>query len=155
MGNVFFGTKYSTGPRTSWLVKGDFFYKNHVIFYIDWGLGSNFVSFVQLQGYITYNTLGNIFIKCYIVAYLMKQILIFDEGWVVWSKYSPLFFFKFIYLFWERDRESELESVSRGRAERGRDRIPSRLCAVSSESWCGSNSGAMRSWPERRSRVDA
>ena len=39
-------------------------------------------------------------------------------------------FFKFIYLFWERERERE---HSRDRKRGGRDRIPSRLRAVSPE----------------------
>ena len=38
-----------------------------------------------------------------------------------------LFFFKFIYLFWER------QSTRVGEAERGRDRIPSRPCTISTE----------------------
>ena len=44
-----------------------------------------------------------------------------------------LFFFKFIYLFWERQRQYES-----GRGTDGeRPRIPSRLCAASCRPWCG------------------
>ena len=43
--------------------------------------------------------------------------------------------FYFIYLF--REREKERESVSGGRAERGRERIPCRFYAVNAETNTG------------------
>ena len=42
-------------------------------------------------------------------------------------------FFKFIYLFWEREKEREGRWASRGGTERWIERIPSRLCSVSTE----------------------
>ena len=49
-----------------------------------------------------------------------------------------MYFVKNIYLFiFERQRERERERESRGGAERGGERIPSRLCTVSSEADAG------------------
>ena len=57
--------------------------------------------------------------------------------------------FKFIYLFWEG------ENVSRGGAERGRDREnPRQAPCCQHRAWWGARTQeAVRSWPESRSRV--
>ena len=57
------------------------------------------------------------------------------------------FFFKFIYLFWES------VCMSRGRAERGRERIPSRLCSVSTEPDEGLDLRTAGLQPEPMSRI--
>ena len=63
--------------------------------------------------------------------------------------------FKFIYLFiWgERERDSEHASTSGWEAERRRDRIPSSLHAINAEPLRGLSSQTVRSWAEPWSRV--
>ena len=51
--------------------------------------------------------------------------------WVHSRTCKSLFFFKFIYLFWERDRERKHEGL--GQREREIDSIPSRLHAICAE----------------------
>ena len=57
------------------------------------------------------------------------------------------FFFKLIYLFWERQRQCEW------RRDRDRQRIRSRLCAARAELLGGSNPQMVRSWPELKPKV--
>ena len=69
-----------------------------------------------------------------------------------WATQVPQFYFIFLMflyfiIYFEREREQ-----GRGR-ERGRERIPSRLCTVSTEPDVGSNSQTVRSWREPKSRV--
>ena len=71
----------------------------------------------------------------------------------LWGLISVFLSFFNIYLFWERERETEREPVEEGQRERERERIPSRFHAVNAGLMQGSISRTMRSWPERRSRV--
>ena len=59
-------------------------------------------------------------------------------------------FLEFIYLFWERERER----TRGGGTERGRERILSKFCTVSTESSEGIKlMNLERLWPEQKSRV--
>ena len=53
-----------------------------------------------------------------------------------WTEFKYVHFCKFIFYF-ERERERERETISRGGAERRRDRIPSRLRTISTEPHMG------------------
>ena len=66
--------------------------------------------------------------------------------------HSFLFSLKFIYLFWERERVSK-HKQGRGR-DRGRERIPSRLCTVSTEPDVGLKpmNCEIMTWAETKSR---
>ena len=85
-----------------------------------------------------------IFLKTFLWSYSLPihvlNVFNYDK------KYSCIlsFFLVCFYLFWERERERERASTSRGGAEREGERIPSRL---------HSNSWTMRAWPELKSRV--
>ena len=83
---------------------------------------------------------------------------------------GQLYFFKFIYLFWDRERERERVNVCvrvcvrthththtypwLGEGQRGRERVSQAWSALSAQSpmW-SSNPQNMRSWPEPKSRV--
>ena len=75
----------------------------------------------------------------------------------LWCRITFFLFFKFIYLCWGRESESERERYSACKCgrnrERGRETIPSRLCAVSSEPVSWFEPTAMRSGPEPTPKV--
>ena len=80
------------------------------------------------------------YLALYIILFSLHSMFIFFN-----------LFFEFIYSCWERHRQRR---VGNGQRERGRQRIPGRLCAVSAEPNAGLEPRkTVRSWPERKPRV--
>ena len=78
------------------------------------------------------------------------QVAIFKIG------HRFLFFFLLtLFIYFERDRERKKENMNRGGTEKGRERIPTRLCAPSTEPDVGlePTNYEIMAWAEIKSRT--